>query len=76
MTLKFQLDDNTRLAILAFAQSVFPMLLIFGIDLSTEEIGAVMLFLNTGILLVARVFPKGQGVASAWPVRPRRTGVN
>lgn len=58
------LNDQTRAAIIAFAQSVFPVLLIAGIiDLSEEEIGAVMLVIANGLTLAALLFPKGQAAA-------------
>jgi hypothetical protein len=55
------LNDTTRAAIIAFVQSVFPVLLIAGVvELTEEEIGAVMLVVANGLTLLALLFPKGQ----------------
>lgn len=56
------INDLSRAAIIAFAQSVFPVLVIAGIaDFKDSEIAAIMLLISNGITLGALLFKVGQG---------------
>lgn len=55
------MNDLTRAAIIAFAQSVFPVLVITGIANFTEEqIAAIILLISNGITLGALLWKEGQ----------------
>lgn len=55
------MNDDIRLLIMATVQSVFPVLAIFGVvELTTEELGLIMVFVGNLTLLAARLFRQGQ----------------
>lgn len=55
------MNDAWRAAILAFAQSVFPVLQIFNlVDLTGDQVAAIMLAIASGLTLAALAFKKGQ----------------
>jgi hypothetical protein len=62
------MNDQVRAAIIATAQSVFPLVVAFGIaDLSEEQIGITMLFITNAITLIALFWKRGQEHESANP---------
>ena len=55
------MNDLVRAAIIAFAQSVFPVLVIAGIaDFTEQEVAAIILLISNGITLGALLFKTGQ----------------
>lgn len=55
------MNDNIRAAIIALAQSLFPVLVLLNvIDLDETQIAAIMLFITNAITLVALFFKGGQ----------------
>lgn len=61
------MNDVTRAAIIAFVQSIFPVLQLGGfVHLTSDEIAAVMLLVGNALTLAALVYKRGQGT----PVAP------
>jgi hypothetical protein len=55
------MNDRVRAAIIALAQSTFPVLMVLGVvELTDVQQGAIMLFVTNLITLVALLFPQGQ----------------
>lgn len=55
------MNDQLRAAIIAVAQSFFPLIVLLGIvSLSDTQIAAIMLFITNAITLVALAAKKGQ----------------
>lgn len=55
------MNDNTRAAIIAFIQSVFPVLELAGaVSLTSDQIAAVMLAVGNGLTLLALMWKRGQ----------------
>ena len=60
------MNDIQRAAIIATIQSVFPVLLILGVvDLTEEEIGAIMLFVSNALTMVMLIVKNGQQAGPA-----------
>lgn len=51
------MSNRIRAAIIALAQSAFPMLILVGVDLSDEAIAAAMLVITNTVTLIALLFP-------------------
>ena len=55
------MNDITRAAIIAFVQSLFPVLQLAGVvDLTSDQIAAVMLAIGNGLTLLFLVIKAGQ----------------
>lgn len=55
------MNDKLRAAILAFVQSIFPVLQLAEIvSFDGDEVAAIMLLVSTGLTLLALVFKNGQ----------------
>ncbi len=44
--------DKLRAVLIMFVQSIFPVALIFGVNLTNEQVGAIILAINNGLTLV------------------------
>lgn len=55
------MSNQLRAAIIAVAQSAFPVLILIGIDLSDTAIAAIMLVITNTITLLALIFPGAAG---------------
>jgi len=54
-------NDQLRTAIIALAQSTFPVLVLLGVvDLSEVQIGGIMLVITNAITVLALIFKQGQ----------------
>jgi hypothetical protein len=51
------MSNELRAAIIAVAQSVFPVMVFLGVDLSDAAIAAIMLVITNTITLLALLFP-------------------
>ena len=51
------MSNGIRAAIIALAQSIFPVLILAGIDLSDEAIAAIMLVITNTVTVIALLFP-------------------
>ena len=55
------MNDQVRAAVIAVAQSLFPVLILLGVlDLDDTQIAAIMLFITNSLTLVMLAFKKGQ----------------
>ena len=62
-----QLNDVTRAAILAFIQSIFPVLQFSGaVSFSGDQVAAIMLLVGNALTLIFLVVKAGQGSSSTW----------
>lgn len=67
----FELDDTKRAAILAFIQSVFPVLQFTGaVTFTGDQVAAIMFMIGAGLGLFALVFKKGQSAGPGEPAGP------
>ena len=55
------MSNGIRAAIIALAQSIFPVLILAGIDLSDEAIAAIMLVITNAVTLIALLLPAESG---------------
>ena len=71
------MNDVTRAAILAFIQSIFPVLQFSGaVSFSGDEVAAIMLLVGNALTLIFLVVKAGQSSSSTptgWPVPPPPT---
>lgn len=51
------MSNQFRAAIIALIQSVFPVLVLLGVDLSDDAIAAIMLVITNTMTLLALLFP-------------------
>ena len=51
------MSNRIRAGIIALAQSLFPVLILVGVDLSDEAIAAIMLVITNTVTLAALLFP-------------------
>ena len=51
------MSNELRAAIISVAQSVFPLMVFLGVDLSDDAIAAIMLVITNTITLLALIFP-------------------
>jgi len=51
------MSNRVRAAIIALAQSIFPVLILAGVDLSDDAIAAIMLVITNVVTLLALMFP-------------------
>ena len=66
------MSNTLRAAIIALAQSIFPVLVLLGVDLSSEAISAIMLVITNTVTLTALIFPGPAEVIDV-PVEPETT---
>ena len=55
------MSNGIRAAIIALAQSIFPVLILAGVDLSDEAIAAIMLVITNAVTLIALLLPAESG---------------
>lgn len=56
------MTDIKRATIIAFIQSIFPVLVIAGVaNLTPDAIAAIMLLVSNGLTMAMLLFKKGQG---------------
>lgn len=65
------MSNQLRAAIIALAQSAFPVIVLLGVDLSDDAIAAIMLVITNAITLIALVFPGPEEVVEVPAAAPR-----
>ena len=51
------MSNRVRAAIIALVQSVFPVLVLAGVNLSDDAIAAIMLVITNTVTVIALLFP-------------------
>ncbi len=51
------MSNQQRAAIIALAQSIFPVVILAGVDLPDTAVAAIMLVITNAVTLVALIFP-------------------
>lgn len=57
------MTNGMRAAIIALAQSSFPVLVLLGVNLSSDAVAAIMLVITNAVTLLALIFPGPSGSA-------------
>lgn len=51
------MSNSVRAGLIAFVQSVFPVLILAGVNLSDDAIAGIMLVITNAVTLLALIFP-------------------
>jgi hypothetical protein len=61
------MSNRVRAGIISLAQSIFPVLVLVGVDLSSDAIAAIMLVITNTVTLLALLFPGPTEVVEVEP---------